>query len=178
MSPNLAKSAVAPWRSLSSLSAVDSEMMVWEKESRTLAPTYESAPSGRSFRLLAILALGLIILTNSIGPPVNAPPDLSRGLEECEANSILPAPAVHRRGRTHSDRYVDGTSDVFIRNATIWTGGNNGTEVLYDASVLLSKGLVKAFNPSEKDLKPSTDIIDADRAWVTPGIVSHPGLSC
>ena len=95
--------------------------------------------------------------------------------------------------RKESDRFVPGTTPVLLRNAQIWTGARNGTEIVY-GDVLLDKGLVVAVGHIPQSLleivrlSVATEIIveDLGGAWVTPGLVdlhshlgvgSAPGLS-
>ncbi|KAM6500145.1 hypothetical protein JOM56_003159 [Amanita muscaria] len=89
-----------------------------------------------------------------------------------------------------SDRFVQGTSPVLIKNAKIWTGQLNGTWTIY-GDVLLDKGLVIAVGHVPRSLldelipENSEDwekmvVIDVEGKWVTPGLVdlhSHIGVS-
>ncbi|KAG6891468.1 hypothetical protein C0992_006199 [Termitomyces sp. T32_za158] len=45
--------------------------------------------------------------------------------------------------RSQSNRFVHGTKPVLIKRAKIWTGTENGTEVIY-GDILLDKGLIKS----------------------------------
>jgi imidazolonepropionase-like amidohydrolase len=72
---------------------------------------------------------------------------------------------------------------VLIKNAKIWTGKKNGTQVI-DSDILLDKGIIKSIGHLDVagDLLSSYSrdlvIVDAEGAWVTPGIVdvhSHLG---
>ena len=79
-------------------------------------------------------------------------------------------------------RFVQGTPPTLILNATIWTGGRNGTEVVF-GDLLLDKGLVQAvgYIPPAMRAKLEDDavIVNADGAWVTPGLFdmhSHIGV--
>ena len=88
--------------------------------------------------------------------------------------------------RTENDRFVPGTPPVLLRNATIWTGSGNGTEIVH-GDVLLDRGLVVAIGdipPSLLDrVRQSSGsglrVEDVGGAWVTPGLVdlhSHLGV--
>lgn len=69
------------------------------------------------------------------------------------------------------------TPDVLVKNATLWTGDDNGNDVQYGADVLLSRGLVKKIGKGIK--APSAVVHEADGAWLTPGIFdmhSHIGV--
>jgi hypothetical protein len=130
---------------------------------------------------LALTAALLSKLLYSPTPPVNAQEILSF----CAQLSIKPSVPEDFHARTSSDRYEEGTQATLIRNATIWTGGREGTEVVY-GDVLLDKGLVKAvgYIPHHlmEDLSRnpnSVNVIDANGAWITPGIFdmhSHVGV--
>lgn len=134
----------------------------------------------RRFRLLgafALLATISLITTSfwSPAPPSSAtvPRHLGEIIKKCRA---LQTPAgvdseqFHKR--THSDRFVPGTKPVLIRNARIWTGNQNGTEVLH-GSILIDKGLIKAVGklPRIQADGPYEGlvVVDAKGAWVTPG---------
>ena len=86
--------------------------------------------------------------------------------------------------RTENDRFVSGTPPVLLRNAKIWTGARNGTEIIY-GDVLLDRGLVVAVGYIPPNLLqsvegPELNVVDVGGAWVTPGLVdlhSHLGVS-
>ena len=87
-------------------------------------------------------------------------------------------------------RFVRGTKATWLKNGTLWTGQNDGEEILKGYDVLLDGGAIRkvgqsseieaylASNPSFKDRK-NVDEVELDGAWVTPGIVdlhSHMGV--
>lgn len=86
--------------------------------------------------------------------------------------------------RTVSDRFEDGTAPTLIVNATIWTGDNNGREVIHGGSVLLDRGIVIHVGKSIPEtllssLPPNTQRVNAQEKWVTPAIVdlhNHAGV--
>lgn len=106
-------------------------------------------------------------LTN--GPVAEA--SWNRSLAQCrEAWGPLPGPAKGFASREVSDRFVKGTPDVVIRNATIWTGNDHGKDVI-QGDVWLSRGIVKAVGSfATNELAKDTEEIHADGAWLTPGI--------
>ncbi|KAI0074160.1 carbohydrate esterase family 9 protein [Panus rudis PR-1116 ss-1] len=111
------------------------------------------------------------------------PPHAAASLARCRSLTATPGPAPDFHKRTQSDRFVPGTKPVLLKNAKIWTGDANGTEVI-DADVLLDKGIIKGIgkvrNGQLKDLRDELVVIDVKGAWVTPGIVdvhSHLGDS-
>jgi hypothetical protein len=103
--------------------------------------------------------------------PVNA----QQILQQCAGLRAVPEPALDFHLRTQSDRYEEGTRPTLIKDAHIWTGARNGTETVI-GDVLLSGGLVKGIGyiPTSV-LEDLTDLvtIEADGAWVTPGLGEH-----
>ena len=86
-----------------------------------------------------------------------------------------PPPGFEKRGQ--SDRYVPGTRPVLVKNAKIWTGERNGTEVVH-ADVLVDKGIIKGVGhtAAHKQMRALVEsyreellVVDARGAWVTPG---------
>ncbi|KAJ7628031.1 hypothetical protein DFH06DRAFT_1272898 [Mycena polygramma] len=87
---------------------------------------------------------------------------------------------IASRAAQGSDRFVEGTPPVLIRNARIITGARNGTEVVY-GDILLDNGVVLGvgYIPSALRQRANLQIIDAGGKWVSPGIVdahSHLGV--
>jgi hypothetical protein len=117
----------------------------------------------------------------SPSPPLNAQEILSR----CAQLHAKAGPPSNFHERDVSDRFEAGTPATLIRNATIWTGAHDGTEVIY-GDILLDKGIIKAVgyipNPliqEAVDFSGSIKTIDANGAWITPGIFdlhSHVGV--
>jgi hypothetical protein len=115
-------------------------------------------------------------------------------LERCKAISTPAGPPSDfkpsSRIKKGSDRYVPGTPPTLILNAKIWTGTDNGSNVLF-GDILLDKGLVLFVGPMPRHLldkyqgrrKTSENeivVVDAAGKWVTPGLVdlhSHIGAS-
>jgi hypothetical protein len=107
--------------------------------------------------------------------PVNAQNLLTR----CASLKLLPGPTTQFFEREISDRYEPGTNATLIRNATIWTGQNNGTLVLY-GDLLLENGLVRGIGDIPARLMANLHnhtVVDAQRAWVTPGLGELTTLS-
>lgn len=82
------------------------------------------------------------------------------------------SPNFHSRMR--SDRFEEGTRPTLVQNARIWTGMENGTEVVY-ADILLDKGLIKGIGHlrglSVQTYGKELVVVDANGSWVTPGLV-------
>ncbi|KAJ7746634.1 hypothetical protein B0H16DRAFT_1556562 [Mycena metata] len=93
-------------------------------------------------------------------------------LARCRALGVKPGPAPSFHLRTQSDRFQPGTPAVLVKNATIWTGRVDGLEVL-KGDIFLDGGIIVAVGVVKKSLldQHKHDIVDAQGAWVTPGIV-------
>ncbi|RPD56488.1 composite domain of metallo-dependent hydrolase [Lentinus tigrinus ALCF2SS1-7] len=100
-------------------------------------------------------------------------------LEKCRLLEVPPGPPPEFLARQRSDRFVPGTRPTLIKNATIWTGGREGFEVVH-GDILLDGGLIRKVGSLDMDLESlSATHIDAQGKWVTPGIVdlhSHLGV--
>ncbi|KAH8094912.1 hypothetical protein BXZ70DRAFT_343845 [Cristinia sonorae] len=111
-------------------------------------------------------------------PPFNA----QQLLTQCASLKVSVGPSESFSKRNVSDRFEPGTNATWIRNARIWTGAENGTETLI-GDILLKGGIVKRIGHISDDLledmRPNLTVVDAEGAWVTPGLVdlhSHLGL--
>ncbi|PPQ65659.1 hypothetical protein CVT26_000291 [Gymnopilus dilepis] len=142
-----------------------------------------------TFRSL-LAAVALVVITASsfsvtldwnrrgtVQVPINAAEIVSK----CQALHILPAPPSNFHERTQSDRYAPGTPPTLLKNATIWTGRVSGHEIVV-GDVLLDKGLIKevgVIKQSVLDNYKDLVVLEAEGAWITPGIVdmhSHLGV--
>ncbi|KDQ57532.1 hypothetical protein JAAARDRAFT_35246 [Jaapia argillacea MUCL 33604] len=151
------------------------------------SPSYETRSTTRR---RVISALGLVFLlglylqyqsTTGLLFTSRIPAHASTTVARCLALDQKPGPPTNFYKRSESDRYAPGTPPVLIKNARIWTGGENGTEVLR-GEILLEKGLIKEVgrvsSRSLARLKEELVVYDARDRWVTPGIVdlhSHLG---
>ena len=93
----------------------------------------------------------------------------------CRALNTKPGPPSDFYARTASDRFVEGTKHVWIRNATIWTGRVQGLEVI-QGDLLLMNGIIKAVGRVDLQSMGLNDhdeveTLDARGAYVTPGYV-------
>ncbi|KAJ7485567.1 amidohydrolase-domain-containing protein [Mycena latifolia] len=146
------------------------------------------APRARRTRLLPLLAFlfasNFLVFHVFFRPqseqlttlPLHAETTLAR----CRALDVKPAPPPSFNLRTKSDRFQPGTRAVLVKNATIWTGRVDGLEVL-KGDIFMDGGIIVAVGVVEQSLLDSVghDTIDAQGAWVTPGIVdmhSHLGV--
>ncbi|BEJ10967.1 hypothetical protein CspHIS471_0103890 [Cutaneotrichosporon sp. HIS471] len=151
-----------------------------------------------SFLLPIILVTSVLFLVGRVvkndlgfpwpGAPEVLPPFIHEGMKRCAHLNQEPSPEQATSARKHSDRYVKGTAPVLLKNATLWTGEKDGTEVLYGADVWLEGGVVRKISTGEdfdelfeaaKNKGRSVQTVELDGAWVTPGIVdvhSHMGV--
>lgn len=137
--------------------------------------------------LLSLLALSLVSLTCTLywhGYSSNAwthsqsiPLDAPEILMRCATLKARPGPPSNFLDRKESDRFEEGTPATIIRNATIWTGEKNGTEIIY-GDLLLDKGIVQAVGQVARTPVREAHTIDARGAWVTPGLSAHHQLLC
>jgi hypothetical protein len=111
--------------------------------------------------------------THSPPHPQHIPPGNSQQiLSQCAALRAVPGPPQNFHERQISDRFEPGTKPTLIRNATIWTGQQNGTVVVH-GDLLFDGGVVKGIGKiPEKSIARMHDltVVDAGGAWVTPGL--------
>ncbi|TFK25665.1 composite domain of metallo-dependent hydrolase [Coprinopsis marcescibilis] len=161
-------------------------------------PTYHGQraqrSSSRSLAFKGLLAAVLLVvgpltyfsntvvdLSNKHSSSPSVPINAQAIINKCKALDVLPGPPKDFGKRKESDRFEPGTKPVLIRNATIWTGRDDGKEVL-KGDVLLAHGVVKSVGDADvAELAEYADVVtvDAEGAWVTPGIVdahSHMGV--
>ncbi|ORY32152.1 hypothetical protein BCR39DRAFT_479328 [Naematelia encephala] len=118
--------------------------------------------------------------------PKPVPKFVADGIKQCDIIAHGPPKKVHfTKDRLVSDRYVPGTGAVWLKNATLWTGENDGEEILRGADVLLDGGVIRRIGHSS-DIREllvtsgNVQEVELNGAWVTPGIVdlhSHQGDS-
>jgi hypothetical protein len=102
------------------------------------------------------------------GPPVNAQEILNR----CAVLKATPVVPQAFRSRKSSERYEYGHNATLIRDATIFTGKDEGREIIR-GDVLLDKGVVRGVGriPARTiDEAENLTIVEAHGAWVTPGL--------
>ncbi|KAG6831393.1 hypothetical protein H0H92_010995 [Tricholoma furcatifolium] len=93
-------------------------------------------------------------------------------LARCMSLKARPGPPHSFHSRETSDRYEPGTNATFIKNAVIFTGNKNGSEVIH-GSILMDKGIIRSIgNVPERHLNnfQHVTVVDAKGAWVTPGL--------
>ncbi|EGO25215.1 hypothetical protein SERLADRAFT_414896 [Serpula lacrymans var. lacrymans S7.9] len=111
---------------------------------------------------------------------VTVPWHAQETLAKCRALNTRPGASTNER--LQLDRFQPGTNPIVIRNASIWTGLDNGLDVL-QADLFLDKGLIKSVGEIDltilaKDRTKEITVIDAHGTWLTPGIVDvHSHMS-
>jgi hypothetical protein len=143
----------------------------------------------RGLRLVPFAVLAWFAVWNLTGPffPLPRPSHpanghmIKQGLERCEEVKSMPPDTTNfAKERTMSDRYESGTRPVFLSNGTIWTGDDNGEQVIYGGSVLLKNGIIWKIGNHKDVLKEmeveglkddEIETVELSGKWVTPGIV-------
>ncbi|KAJ8523536.1 hypothetical protein ONZ45_g113 [Pleurotus djamor] len=75
--------------------------------------------------------------------------------------------------RKESDRYDPKANATIIKNAVIWTGRYNGTQII-SGSILIDKGVIQRIGKiPDRFITDNTVVIDARGRWVTPGLGSY-----
>ncbi|WWC90877.1 uncharacterized protein L201_005814 [Kwoniella dendrophila CBS 6074] len=145
--------------------------------------------AGRLGNLLAIVFLIWFFggIQFPFPKPTPTPPSgpipkfIEEGIAQCE---IIQRPkpnhhfkSISTKARNENDRYVKGTKNYWLKNGTLWTGENSGTEIFNGKDIYLENGLIKHIGSSKeilsyiKDKNDKKDIeeIELHGAWVTPG---------
>jgi hypothetical protein len=156
-----------------------------EKQSRIL-PTLPP----RKFRgnllviLTGLVGFQLYFLSSSFPTLLHRTEQLpfhaERSLARCSSLKVSAGPPADFRDRSESDRFEHGTKATLLHNARIWTGENNGTEVIH-GDVFLDKGIIQGVGNLNLSALRShlngmmargeLNVVDVHGAWVTPGCV-------
>ncbi|CAE6451909.1 unnamed protein product [Rhizoctonia solani] len=159
-----------------------------------MLPAPTSTPQRKPGASLKLNTFGLVAL-GSIGflayNVLNLPhvpkahplsPHAVESISKCKALNLKPGPPKSFWSRTESERWEPGTPPTLIQNATIWTGGDHGDEVLL-GDILLDKGIIKAVGrvpPALLDAIGNKLVVkNVKGAWVSPAINdmhSHLGV--
>ena len=145
-------------------------------------PSLSNRKRGKPKALLGLVALSFVSLTCTFywhGYSNNVqltsqrlPLDAQQILMRCASLKARPGPPSNFLERSISDRFEEGTPPTIIRNAAIWTGEKNGTEIIH-GDLLLDKGIIKAVGQVSRTPVDNAHTIDAKGAWVTPGLSTH-----
>ncbi len=117
----------------------------------------------------------------------HSPAQLASVQARCASLQLTPK-SVPDTTRTKSERSVEGTKPLLIKNATIWTGRLDGEEIIYGGDVLLEDGVIQAVGRVGEGVIANiegaeAEVLEAKGAWVTPGYAalllnSEANLSC
>lgn len=127
--------------------------------------------SGRDVRVVGLLVLSVFVYllhshaflaaterVHYTEIPINAEDILGK----CAALSVRPGPPETFYKRMRSDRFQEGTKQLLIRNATLWTGRVQGMEVV-KGDLLLDWGLIVAVGEvAEGLLRDDRSTVDAN----------------
>ncbi|KAH7339931.1 hypothetical protein B0J17DRAFT_570590 [Rhizoctonia solani] len=159
-----------------------------------MLPTPASVPPRKSAASLKLNTIGLIALGSISFLTYNVlnvphvpkshpfPPHALESLSKCKSLKLKPGPSESFWSRTESERWEPGTPPTLIQNATIWTGGDHGDEILI-GDILLDKGIIKAVGRVPPPLLDAVGnklvVKNVHGAWVSPAINdmhSHLGV--
>lgn len=125
-----------------------------------------------SVGILLVAQLGWPYLSSDAPPSLTVQRAFATSLAKCHELHELPGPPADFYERTESDRFDAGTPDVLITNATIWTGDEDGKEILV-GDVFLRNGIIAHVagkgEPVPAQLSSTTITIDARGAFLSPG---------
>lgn len=144
--------------------------------------------SSRFLWVLAFLACAYPIFHHQLGQRLSikkdfsqAPPHIQGVINKCLSLQQEPGPPPDFWKRSRSDRYEHGTKPVLIKGGRIWTGKENGTQVIY-GDILMEKGIIQNVGRlgwmNLTAFGGDLQVVDAKGAWITPGLVdvhSHIG---
>lgn len=151
-------------------------------------PPLPHAYVGRTSRVsffVKLLVLSSLASLSFFGYALSYFPGRNRGLRiplhavevqaRCRSLDTKPSPPPGFHDRAVSDRFVEGTKHIWIRNATIWTGRVQGLEVI-QGDVLLMNGIIKAVGHVDLQSLGLSDhgrveVLDAHDTYITPGYV-------
>ena len=161
------------------------------KRAHILPANAHTATPPRKFKgkliviLAALTSLQLYLISFSIPTlfrrTTQLPLHAEHSLARCGSLKISAGSPANFHDRSQSDRFVAGTKPTLLHNARIWTGENNGTEILR-GDVFIDKGIIQgvgnidfhAFGLDVDDMiaRGQLNVVDLHGAWVTPGCVS------
>jgi hypothetical protein len=145
--------------------------------------TFQGIRHGRGVPTPRFLTLGIVAAAFSLislhlmlgwqnATSYKVPLNASSILDRCRLLDVKPEVPRDFHLRTQSDRFAPGTPPTLIKNASVWTGGVSGREVVV-GDILLDKGLIKAVGNIDQRVLDAYGsglvVADARGAWVSPG---------
>jgi len=137
--------------------------------------TERPRPTTRSFLpVTAAFVAAAFLWWSSSFPRTPAPPNAAELLSKCYATKVAAGPPLDFSSRTESDRHVAGSRATLIVGAKIWTGAEDGHDIVH-GDLLLESGMIKAVGRVPESLLRGLkyDTIQAHGSWVTPGLGEH-----
>ena len=140
--------------------------------------TSSRKPSKRVWPVLAVVVIAALYFATDLPvgrsrSPVRVPLHAASTLGKCRTLSAKPAPPPGFSERVQSDRYEPGITPVLIRNASIWTGLDDGRHVVH-GDILLENGLIKTVGDVDAllDKVNPIEIVDAEvsRSMISKGL--------
>ncbi|KAG8730747.1 hypothetical protein FRC11_005897, partial [Ceratobasidium sp. 423] len=139
-----------------------------------------------TFGLIALGSIGFLAFNvlnlREVPKSRPLPPHALESLSKCKSLDLKPGPPKNFWSRTESERWEPDTPPTLIQNATIWTGGDHGDEILL-GDILLDKGIIKAVGRVPHALLDAVGsklvVKNVQGAWVSPAINdmhSHLGV--
>ncbi|KAJ6625571.1 hypothetical protein B0H10DRAFT_2001975 [Mycena sp. CBHHK59/15] len=132
--------------------------------------------------LLAVSTIFRVLSAPSGHGSHTLPINSAQILNKCRSLHLTPGPPHDFHERSQSDRFEPGTKPTLLRNASIWTGRDNGNEVIH-GDLLLDKGIIKKLGSIDRAISdseyPDINVVDTGGAWVSPGLIdlhSHLGV--
>jgi hypothetical protein len=163
-------------------------MTKWSHISPIIAASTTTSPQKFTAKLILFLVLFAGLQLYFIGHSFRSlfhivgqlPLHAEQSVARCASLTLSAGPPTGFHNRPQSDRFVPGTKPTLLHNARIWTGEDNGTQIL-PGDIFIDKGIIKGVgnvNLSTFGLEINAmiargelDVVDVHGAWVTPGCV-------
>jgi hypothetical protein len=137
----------------SKVSPMEKDVLTRDIHTSGAVPPRFRRSNKRVWPVLAVLVLAALYLSTELAflpldshrTQVHVPLHAAETLARCRSLNLKPlaVPAAGFSSRSQSDRYEPGTKSVLIRNASIWTGLQDGTDVVH-GDILLEQGIITA----------------------------------
>lgn len=120
--------------------------------------------------------------TSSVKLTASQQATLRASIDRCSSLHTPAGPPAGFSRRSQSDRAIEGSAPILIKNVTLWTGkpeeGDDFGEVLKNVDVYVADGLIQSIDKTGKrPLLSHETTIEGNGAWMTPGIIDV-SLAC